>query len=588
MKKGVYGLFKLLNISYKRKMINFKNIVANAISKVVNINETEIEMSIEKPKGSENGDYAFPCFRLAKELHKAPQMIANDVKENIKVDENQIIKIEVVGGYLNFFINKEILVKEVLNEMSENKEYGKSTIGNGKNIVIDYSAPNIAKPFHIGHLRSTVIGAALYKIYKYLGYNVTGINHLGDYGTQFGKLIEGYKLWGNEYNIEENPIDELTKIYIRINQACKEDEKVLENCRNNFKKLEDGDKYCVEIWQKFRELSLKEFQKVYDILGSKFDSWNGEAFYSDKMPEVIDILNKTGKLVESEGAKIIDLEDKGINTPCIIEKSNGSSTYATRDLAAIMYRARTYDFDKALYITSYEQVLHFKQVFEVAKLLGLDEKYTNGLEHVAFGMVLLPTGKMSTREGTSIKLSDLLNEAISRAKAIIEQKNPELENKDEVAKKVGVGAVIFNDLANNRVKDEIFDWDTILNFQGETGPYIQYTYVRTKSVIEKAGGVPDISEVNSELLQDEYSIKLLKLIYDFEDVLVQVTDKNEPSILSRYLIDVAKAYSNFYNENKIINDDKNLQNARVYLTYSAGIILKTGAGLLGIEMPDKM
>ena len=577
-----------IKIEKERKMINFKNIVANAISKVVNINETEIEMSIEKPKGSENGDYAFPCFRLAKELHKAPQMIANDIKENIKVDENQITKIEVVGGYLNFFINKEILVEEVLNEMSEDKEYGKSTIGNGKNIVIDYSAPNIAKPFHIGHLRSTVIGAALYKIYKYLGYNVTGINHLGDYGTQFGKLIEGYKLWGNEYNIEENPIDELTKIYIRINQACKEDEKVLENCRNNFKKLEDGDKYCVEIWQKFRELSLKEFQKVYDILGSKFDSWNGEAFYSDKMPEVIDILNKTGKLVESEGAKIIDLEDKGINTPCIIEKSNGSSTYATRDLAAIMYRARTYDFDKALYITSYEQVLHFKQVFEVAKLLGLDEKYTNGLEHVAFGMVLLPTGKMSTREGTSIKLSELLNEAISRAKAIIEQKNPELENKDEVAKKVGVGAVIFNDLANNRVKDEIFDWDTILNFQGETGPYIQYTYVRTKSVIEKAGGVPDISEVNSELLQDEYSIKLLKLIYDFEDVLVQVTDKNEPSILARYLIDVAKTYSNFYNENKIINDNKNLQNARVYLTYSVGRILKTGAGLLGIEMPNKM
>ena len=577
-----------IKIEKERKMINFKNIVANAISKVVNINETEIEMSIEKPKGSENGDYAFPCFRLAKELHKAPQMIANDIKENIKVDENQITKIEVVGGYLNFFINKEILVEEVLNEMSEDKEYGKSTIGNGKNIVIDYSAPNIAKPFHIGHLRSTVIGAALYKIYKYLGYNVTGINHLGDYGTQFGKLIEGYKLWGNEYNIEENPIDELTKIYIRINQACKEDEKVLENCRNNFKKLEDGDKYCVEIWQKFRELSLKEFQKVYDILGSKFDSWNGEAFYSDKMPEVIDILNKTGKLVESEGAKIIDLEDKGINTPCIIEKSNGSSTYATRDLAAIMYRARTYDFDKALYITSYEQVLHFKQVFEVAKLLGLDEKYTNGLEHVAFGMVLLPTGKMSTREGTSIKLSELLNEAISRAKAIIEQKNPELENKDEVAKKVGVGAVIFNDLANNRVKDEIFDWDTILNFQGETGPYIQYTYVRTKSVIEKAGGVPDISEVSSELLQDEYSIKLLKLIYDFEDVLVQVTDKNEPSILSRYLIDVAKTYSNFYNENKIINDNKNLQNARVYLTYSVGRILKTGAGLLGIEMPNKM
>ena len=569
-------------------MIHFKNIIAKAISKVINIDEKELEKSIEKPKGTNNGDYAFPCFRLAKELHKAPQIIANEIKENIQVDEKEIVKIEVIGGYLNFFINKETLVKEVLNEMALNNEYGKSTIGKGKNIVIDYSAPNIAKPFHIGHLRSTVIGAALYKIYKYLGYNVTGINHLGDYGTQFGKLIEGYKLWGNEYNIEENPIDELTKIYIRINQECKEDEQVLENCRNNFKKLEDGDKYCVEIWQKFRELSLKEFQKVYDLLGSKFDSWNGEAFYSDKMPEVIDILNKSGKLVKSEGAKIIDLEDKGINTPCIIEKSNGSSTYATRDLAAILYRARTYDFDKALYVTSYEQVLHFKQVFEVAKLLGLDEKYTNGLEHVAFGMVLLPTGKMSTREGTSIKLSELLNEAILRARDIIEQKNSELENKDEVAKKVGVGAVIFNDLSNGRVKDEIFDWDTILNFQGETGPYIQYTYVRTKSVIEKAEGVPDISEVNPELLQDEYSIKLSKLIYDFEDILVQVTDKNEPSVLSRYLIDVAKAYSNFYNENKIINDDNALQNARVYLTYSVGKILEIGTTLLGIEMPDKM
>ena len=569
-------------------MIDFKNIIANAIAQVINVDKNEIKKSIEKPKGTENGDYAFPCFRLAKTLKKAPQAIATEIKENIKLNENEITKVDVVGGYLNFFVNKELLAKEVLQEVFYDEEYGKSTIGKGKNIVIDYSAPNIAKPFHIGHLRSTVIGAALYKIYRYLGYNVTGINHLGDYGTQFGKLIEGYKLWGNEYNIEESPIDELTKIYIRINQACKEDEQVLENCRNNFKKLEDGDPYCVEIWQKFRELSLKEFQKVYDILGSKFDSWKGEAFYSDKMAEIVEILEKSGKLIESEGARIVDLEEQGINTPCIIEKSNGSSTYATRDLAAIMYRARTYDFDKALYVTSYEQVLHFKQVFEVAKLLGLDEKYTKGLEHVAFGMVLLPTGKMSTREGTSVKLSELLDEAISRAKTIIEQKNPELENKDEVAKKVGVGAVIFNDLAQSRIKDEIFDWDTILNFQGETGPYIQYTYVRTKSVIEKAGGVPTIKEVDINLLQDEYSIRLIKLIYEFEDVLIQVTDKNEPSILSRYLIDIAKAYSNFYNENKIINEDKNIQNARVYLTHSVGKILRIGAGLLGIEMPDRM
>ena len=568
-------------------MIDFKKQIANSIAKVLDMDVKEVEISIENPKGADNGDYAFPCFRLAKTLRKAPPMIAEEIKSKIEINENQITKIEVVGGYINFFVNKEALAKQVLQEISKNEKYGKSEIGKDKNIVVDYSAPNIAKPFHIGHLRSTVIGAALYNIYKYLGYNVTGVNHLGDYGTQFGKLIEGYKRWGSEYNIDENPIDELTKIYIRINQACKEDENILEECRNNFKKLEDGDSYCVELWNKFKDASLKEFQKVYDILGSKFDSWNGEAFYSDKMGEIVDLLDKSGKLVRSEGARIIDLEDKGM-PPCIIEKSNGSSTYATRDLAAIMYRARTYNFDKALYVTSYEQVLHFKQVFETAKLLGLDEKYTNGLEHVPFGMVLLKTGKMSTREGNMIKLEDLLNESISRAKKIIEEKNSELENKDEIAKKVGIGAVIFNDLANSRVKDEIFDWDTILNFQGETGPYIQYTYVRTKSVIEKAGGIPDIKDIKANLLLDDASSRILKLIYNFEDILIQVTDKNEPSILSRYLIDVAKAYSNFYNENKIIVDDKDVQNARVYLTYAVGKVLKTGAELLGIEMPDKM
>ena len=568
-------------------MKDFKQIIAKQISKTIDINEKELESYIEAPKDSKNGDYAFPCFRLAKELRKAPPAIANEIKEKIEAVE-EIEKIEVAGGYLNFFINKSILAKEVLEEISKAEQYGKSEIGKEKNIVIDYSAPNIAKPFHIGHLRSTVIGGALYNIYKYLGYNVTGVNHLGDYGTQFGKLIEGYKMWGKEYDIEKDPINELTKIYIRINEACKNDEQILENCRNNFKKLEDGDSYCVETWKKFRELSLQEFQKVYDLLGSKFDSWNGESFYSDKMPEVIEILEKTGKLIESQGAKIIDLEDKGINTPCIIEKSNGSTTYATRDLAAIMYRARTYDFDKALYVTSYEQTLHFKQVFEVAKLLGLDEKYTNGLEHVSFGMVLLPTGKMSTREGNVVKLEELLNEAISRAKDIIEQKNPELEDKEEVAKKVGIGAVIFNDLSSARIKDEIFDWDTILNFQGETGPYIQYTYVRTRSVLEKAGYTPKFEDVKIENLLDEYSLEILKLIYNFEDTLIQVTEKNEPSILSRYLIDLAKAYSSFYNENKIIVEDKDVQNARVYLTYATGKVLKQGAELLGMQMPEKM
>ena len=569
------------------KLKNFKQIIAKQISKIIEINEKELESYIETPKDSKNGDYAFPCFRLAKELRKAPPAIASEIQEKIELTD-EIEKVDVAGGYLNFFINKATLAEEVLGEISTTEQYGKSRIGEGKNIVIDYSAPNIAKPFHIGHLRSTVIGGALYNIYKYFGYNVTGVNHLGDYGTQFGKLIEGYKMWGEEYDIEKDPINELTKIYIKINEVCKNDEKILENCRNNFKKLEDGDPYCVEIWKKFRELSLQEFQKVYDLLGSKFDSWNGESFYSDKMPEVIDILQKTGKLVESQGAKIIDLEDKGINTPCIIEKSNGSTTYATRDLAAILYRARTYDFDKALYVTSYEQVLHFKQVFEVAKLLGLDEKYTNGLEHVSFGMVLLPEGKMSTREGNIIKLEELLNEAISRAKEIIEQKNPDLENKEEVAKKVGIGAVIFNDMSASRIKDEVFDWNTILNFQGETGPYIQYTYVRTKSVLEKAGYLPKIEDVKTENLSDDYSMAILKLIYNFEDVLVQVTDKNEPSILARYLIDLAKAYSSFYNENKIIVENKDVQNARVYLTYATSEVLKQGANLLGIEMPEKM
>lgn len=572
-------------------MLDFKQEIAKYIEKVVDIEKNELEKYIEKPKDITNGDYAFPCFRLAKQLKKAPQIIAEDIKEKIESDiekSKEIEKVEIVGGYLNFYINKILITEEVLKEISKSDEYGKSDIGKGKNIVIDYSAPNIAKPFHIGHLRSTVIGGTLYNIYKYLGYNTIGINHLGDYGTQFGKLIEGYKLWGHEYEIEKNPINELTKIYIRINNLCKEDENVLNRCRDNFKKLEDGDEYCTKIWKKFRELSLKEFEKVYELLGSKFDSWNGEAFYSDKMSEVIEILQNTGKLQESQGAKIIDLEDKGINTPCIIEKTNGSTTYATRDLAAILYRARNYDFDKALYVTSYEQVLHFKQVFEVAKLLGLDEKYTNGLEHVSFGMVLLPTGKMSTREGNVVKLEELLNESIQRAKKIIEEKNPDLENKEEIAKKVGIGAIIFNDLANSRVKDEIFDWDIILNFQGETGPYIQYTYVRTQSVLEKIEEIPEISKIKLDNLTDMYSQNIIKLLYDFQNVLIQVTQKEEPSILSRYLIELAKSYSTFYNENKILCEEKELQEARIYLTYATGKVLKIGSNLLGITMPNKM
>ncbi len=569
-------------------MVNFKEKIAEKLEKIVNIDKKELLNYIEVPKDNKNGDYSFPCFKLAKELKKAPQVIAEEIKEKIDLVGTGMEKVEVIGGFLNFFISKSEFTQEVLNEITSKEEYGRAKIGEGRNIVVDYSAPNIAKPFHIGHLRSTVIGGALSNIYKFLGYNVTGVNHIGDYGTQFGKLIEGYKLWGDEYDIDSDPINELTKIYVRINNLCKEDEKVLEACRNNFKLLEDGDEYCTKLWERFKNVSLKEFQRVYDLLGSKFESWNGEAFYSDKMQEVVELLEKAGKLTDSQGAKIVDLSDVGIDTPCIIIKSNGSTTYATRDLAAILYRARTYDFEKALYVTSYEQILHFKQVFATAKYLGLDKKYIDGLIHVPFGMVLLPEGKMSTREGNIIKLEDLLNEAIERAKAIIEQKNPDLDNKEETAKKVGVGAIIFNDLSNNRVKDEIFDWDNILNFQGETGPYIQYTYVRIKSVLEKAGEIPNANEINVEKLNDDYSQEVLKLIYNFQDILVAVTEKEEPSILSRYLIDLSKAYSSFYNENKIMVGDEELKNARIILSYATAKVLKEGTKLLGMEMPDKM
>ena len=568
-------------------MIDFKDKIAEEISKVLELTKEELKEYIEIPKDTKMGDYALPCFKLAKEMKKSPVIIANEIKEKIEMPNKYISKIEAVNGFLNIFINNEILIENVLDEMESKKEnYGSSSIGNGKNIIVEYSSPNIAKPFHVGHLRTTVIGRALYNMYKFLGYNTIGINHLGDWGTQFGKLIEGYKRFGNEYNLEENPIDKLTEIYVRINELCKEDESVLDDCRNNFKKLEDGDEYCTQVWQKFKDLSLKEFQRIYDILDVHFDSNNGESFYSDKMQEVVDILRKNNKLLESQGAEIVDLEYKNM-PPLMVTKSNGSTTYATRDLAAILYRARTYDFDKCIYVVAYEQNLHFKQVFEVAKFLDLDEKYTNGLIHVPYGMVRLKTGKMSTREGTLIKLEDILKEAVTRAKAIIEEKNPNIEGKDDIAKKVGIGAVIFNDLSNNIIKDEVFDWDIMLNFQGETGPYIQYMYVRTKSILEKENYVMNKDLVNiSEL--EEHGIELIKQIYSFNDIVKQAVDKNEPSIISRYLIDVAKLYSSFYNDNKIIVEDEKIKNTRLCLTYMVGNVLKIGTGLLGMEMPDRM
>ena len=585
-------------------MIDFKQIIADKIYEAIkkeynenneididSIDANEIYKFIEVPPNKEMGDYAFPCFKLAKLLRKAPPVIANEIKEKIEVNEDDefIEKCEIAGGYLNFYINKIKLTETVLKEISDKSEnYGSSNIGKNKNIIVEYSSPNIAKPFHIGHLRNTVIGNALYKIYKYLGYNVTGINHLGDYGTQFGKMIEAYKRWGNEYNFEEKPIDKFMDLYVRINTLCKEDERVLDACRENFKKIEDGDTESIKLWNWFKDLSLKEFQRIYSLLGVKFDSLNGEAFYSDKMNEVVEILDSKNVLKDSEGAKIVDLEDKGLGV-CIIKKSDGSSIYATRDLAAVLYRARTYDFDKCLYVVAYEQNLHFKQVFEVAKYLDIPEKCLNGLEHVAYGMVRLKSGKMSTREGTVIRVDDLLQEAIDRVEKVIEEKNPDMENKNEEAQKIGIGAVVYSNICSTIIKDQVFDWETALNFNGETGPYIQYIYVRTKSVLEKVNNtIPKIEDVKFELLQDKDSLNVISKLYDFENVLKLIVDKNEPSFLARYLIDLSQSFSNFYNENKIIDENENIRNARVFLSYAVGNVLKIGCNLLGIEMPNKM
>lgn len=569
-------------------MIDFKDEIAKSISKAIEVDSEEIKGYIEIPPDKKMGDYAFPCFKLAKILKKAPPVIAEEIKEKIVISSEIISKFEVQGGYLNFFVNSKTLAKTVLEEIDKLKEnYGSSYLGQNQNIIVEYSSPNIAKPFHIGHLRNTIIGNCLYKVYKFLGYNVTGINHLGDYGTQFGKLIEGYKRWGDEYDIARNPIDELMKIYIRINEACKEDENILNACRENFKLLEDGDDYCVELWNWFKSESLKEFQRIYDILGVKFDSLNGESFYSDKMDKIEEILDKAKITKMSEGAKIVDLEDKGLGV-CMIRKSDGSTIYATRDLAAIKYRADNYNFDKCLYVVAYEQALHFKQIFEVAKYLGIPEKCVNGLEHVQYGMTRLPSGKMSTREGTAIKVQDLLDEAIYRTTKIIEEKNPDMEDKEENAKRIGIGAVVFNNLCNTLIKDQVFEWDNVLSFQGDTGPYIQYVYVRTKGVLENVGYIPKFDQVNILHLLDESSCDVISTLYKFGDVLKSVTEKNEPSILAHFLLELAQKYTAFYNENKVMVEDEDVKNSRAFLTYCVQIVIKIGCGLLGMEMPSKM
>ena len=569
-------------------MINYKKEIAKSIYKTINIAQEELEKYIEIPPDINMGNYSFPCFRLAKELKKSPMVIAQEINDKIELDEELFEKKEVLNGYVNFFVNKNKLVEEVFKEIDNKKEaYGSSSLGKQKKVVIEFSSPNIAKPFHIGHLRNTVIGAALYNLYKFTGYNVTRLNHLGDYGTQFGKLIEGYKRWGNEYELKDNPIKDLMDIYVKINELCKKDEEVLNKCRDNFKLLEQGDAYCTELWERFRAVSVEEFKKIYDMLDVEFDSLRGEAQCAKDVDKVLEILNKKGKIITSEGAKIVDLEQLDLGV-CMLEKSNGSSTYASRDLAAIDFRAHEYNFDMCVYVVGYEQILHLKQIFEVAKYLDIPEKCKNGLKHIPYGLLRLTTGRMSTREGNVVEVEGLLNEAISRVKEIIQEKNDNIDNLEENAKKIGIGAVKFNNLCTTLIKDQIFDLDTILNFNGETGPYIQYTYVRTNSILKNVNAIPKIDEIDMNALLDEDSINVITKIYNFNNIIISAIEKNETSILARYLIDLAKAFSAFYNNNKILVENEKIKNSRVYLTYAVGIVLKTGMGLLGIEMPDKM
>lgn len=566
-----------------------KELIAKLIVQVIGNDVTveEINAKVEVPKDNTNGDLAYPCFNLAKVLKKSPVMIANEIKEKIELTSD-FSKVEAVNGFLNFYLNSSNISKEVLSKIVEQKdEYGKLNEGKDKNVVIDYSSPNIAKPFHLGHFRNTVLGSALYKLYTNLGYNVIGVNHLGDWGRQFGLLIEGYRLFKDEYDIQKDPLGVLSDIYVRISKLAKEDEAVMNKARENFKKLEDGDEESRKLWEFFREISLREYNRIYEILGSKFDSYNGEAFYSDKMDEVVESLDKKGVLVESEGARVVHVGDD--MPPCIILKSNGSTIYATRDLAAILYRVRTYDFTKAIYITATEQNLHFKQIFEVAKHL-VDEKYQKGLVHVSYGMIRLKTGKMSTREGNVIYINELINEAIEKSKKIMLEKNPNTENIDLLAKQIGVGALTFNYLKSNKNKDIIFDLDETLRFDGETGPYVQYTYVRTKALLEKAGfDISNVENVSYDLLQKQEEVELIKALEKFDKIVKRAADEFEPSILARYLIEVATLYSKFYNECNVISlEDEKLKEARCVLTYATGIVLKNGLKILGIEAPDKM
>ena len=566
-------------------MQDFKIAIANCLKeKIEDLTLEEIVALIEVPPNKEMGDFAFPCFKLAKVFRKAPNMIAADLAQTIEANES-ISKVEPAGGYVNFFVNKSQLAETVINDVLTKKEkYGHTDLGQDKAVVIDFSSPNIAKPFHIGHIRTTVIGNALYKIYDSQGYNVVRVNHLGDYGTQFGKLIVAFKLWGSKEAVEANPIPELLKLYVKFHEEAEQKPEMEDEARAWFTKLENGDEEAKALWQWFRDESLKEFARVYDLLDIEFDSYAGESFYSDKMGVVIDQLKEKGLLVQSQGTNVVDLEQYNM-PPALITKNDGSTLYMTRDLAAAIYRKNTYDFDKCIYVVGSQQSLHFQQLFKVLELMGYE--WSKDLVHVPFGMVALEEGTMSTRKGRVVFLEDVLKQAVEKTKEIVLSKNPNAKNVEQIAKQVGVGAVVFQELSNSRIKDYTFSWSRTLSFEGETGPYVQYTHARCCAVLRKAEEEVT-ADINYDLLSEGDGAEVLKVIGSFNKAILAAMRKNEPHIITRFVLDLAQAFNKFYHDNPILVDDVEVRKARLALVAATRQTIENALALLGMHAPERM
>lgn len=564
--------------------MDFKLEVAKLLATAADISVEDALSAVEIPGNKAMGDFAYPCFRLAKVFRKAPPMIAQEIYE--KLNKPAFIEnIQVVGAYVNFFIEKGVYAQEVLSKvLAEKENFGTSNMGNGKTVVIDYSSPNIAKPFHVGHLRSTVIGNAIYKIYEKLGYHCEGVNHLGDWGTQFGKLIVAYRNWGSKEGVESNGIQELMRIYVKFHDEAENNPALDDEARLWFVKMQEGDEEALTLWKWFYDISIKEFDRVYDMLGVKFDAYTGESFYNDKMAPVVEELKEKKLLKESEGAMIVDLEDKNM-PPCLIIRKDGGTLYATRDITAALYRKKTYNFEKCIYLTALDQNLHFAQWFEVIHKMGYD--WYKDLIHVPFGLVSLDSGKLSTRHGNVVLMEDLLSQAIGETRRIIEEKNPSLENKEEVSKQVGIGAVIFNDLYNGRIKDVVFSWERMLNFDGETGPYVQYTHARACSILKRAGEV-SLENINYGKLSDEASLDICKLLEAYPDKIKDAASKLEPSIVTRHLVAISQAFNKFYHDNPIINSEDEVRQARLAVVVAVKTVMKEGLRLLGIDAPEQM